>query len=217
MTAVAGKRPSPLDRDAILAAALALVDAKGLDGLNMRALAHRMGVGTMSLYHHVPNKDALFDGIVEAVLREIAIPAGDAGPWDERILWMARSFRRAALRHPNCVPLLVTRTFRSQLALRPCEAALGVLREAGLDVEQSLIAFRTIVAYVLGYVTMESGGFLGGVGQDRPPEELRELGLPTLAEVAPHLADRDFDADFDAGLGVIEQGAMAVLLGGPGR
>lgn len=217
MTAVAARRPSPLDRDAILAAALALVDAKGLDGLNMRALAHRMGVGTMSLYHHVPNKDALLDGIVEAVLREIEIPPDDAGPWEERLLHMARSFRFAALRHPECTPLLVTRTFTSALALRPCEEAFGVLAEAGLDVEESLIAFRTVVAYVLGFVMMESAGFFGGVGKDRPPGELVELGLPRLAALTPHLTGRDIDADFDKGLRAIEQGTVAVLLRGRGR
>ena len=217
MPALAGRRPAALDRDGILAAALALVDAKGLDALNMRALAQELGVGTMSLYHHVPNKDALLDGIVEAVLREIEIPPADSGAWDERLLRMARSFRFAALRHPHCTPLLVTRTFTSALALRPCEEAFSVLAEAGLDIEQSLIAFRTIVAYILGFVMMESAGFLGGVGEDRPPAELLELELPRLAEVTSHLASRDIDADFDMGLRAIEQGTIAVLLRGRRR
>ena len=212
MPALAGRRPPALDRDGILAAAVALVDARGLEGLNMRALAQELGVGTMSLYHHVPNKDALLDGIAEAVLGEIEILPADAGPWDERVLRMARSFRFAALRHPHCVPLLVTRTFTTAPALRPCEAAFTVLAEAGLGVEQALIVFRTIVAYVLGFVMMESAGFFGGVGKDRPPEELLELGLPRLAAMAPLLAERDIDADFDEGLRVLEQGALATLL-----
>jgi AcrR family transcriptional regulator len=205
-------RPVALDREAILAAALALVDARGLDGLNMRALAQELGVGTMSLYHHVPNKDALLQGIVEAVLAEIEIPSPDAGPWDERVLLMARSFRLAALRHPHCVPLLVTRTFTTAASLRPCEASFEVLAEAGLDVEQSLIAFRTIVAYVLGFVTMESAGFFGGVGLDQPASELVELGLPRLAAVTSHLTGRDVDADFAKGLRAIEHGAVTALL-----
>jgi len=211
VTAVGGTRPAPLDRDGILSAALALVDDRGLDGLNMRALAKGLGVGTMSIYHYVPNKDALLDGIVEAVVGEIEIPGAARGERDDRLLRMARSFRCAALRHPHCVPLLVTRTFTSALALRPCEAAFDILAEAGLDSEQSLIAFRTVVAYVLGFVTMESAGFFGGVGRDRPPEELLSLGLPRLAAMAPHLAERDIDADFDRGLRAIEQGAITAL------
>ena len=130
---------------------------------------------------------------------------------------MARSFRFAALRHPHCTPLLVTRTFTTAAALRPCEEAFALLAEAGLDVDQSLIAFRTIVAYVLGFVTMESAGFLGGVGEDRPPDELVDLGLPRLAEVTTRLAGRDIEDDFDKGLRAIEQGTIAVMLRGVAR
>jgi AcrR family transcriptional regulator len=202
-----------LDRDWIVAAAVRLVDRDGLGALNMRALAQEMGVGTMSLYHHVPNKDALLDGVVEAVLSEIEIPGADAASWDQRAVRMAGSLREVALRHPQCVPLLVTRTFVTVPALRPCEAGFQLLAEAGLDTEQALIAFRTIVAFVLGFVMMESGGFFGGLGPDRDPDELLSLGLPRLAELAPHLEDRDVSADFDAGLRVVMIGALAALVG----
>ena len=201
----------PLDRATILTAALALVDEHGLAALNMRALAVELGVGTMSLYNHVPNKEALLDGIVEVVLAGIDIPAPESGSWDERAARMARSLRAVALEHPNCVPLLVTRPFATAPALRPCEAGFEVLAEAGLGPDEALIAFRTIVAYVLGFVMMESNGFFGGVGPDRDPNELLELGLPRLAGLAPHLSGRDFGADFDAGLRMVELGALSWL------
>lgn len=200
-----------LDRAAILGAALRLVDRDGLANLNMRALASDLGVGTMSLYHYVPNKDALLDGVVEAVLSEIAIPASARGTWQQRAAQMARSFREVALRHPECVPLLVTRPFTTPAALRPCETALDVLASAGLDVEQALIAFRTIVAYVLGFVTMEASGFFGGVGHDRDPQELSRLGLPRLGAVLPHLDGRNFGRDFDGGLALILSGISSTL------
>jgi TetR/AcrR family tetracycline transcriptional repressor len=209
--------PAPLDRATILSAAVALVDAHGLAALNMRALARELGVGTMSLYHHVPNKDAVLDGIVEVLNEEIEIPDPESGPWDERARRMARSLRAVALRHPNCVPLLVTRPFSSAAALRPCEAAFGVLSEVGLDPDRAIVTLRTFVAYVLGFVMMESAGFLAGVGPDRDPEELLELGLPHLAVIAGHLADRDINADFDAGLHLVELGLVSWLSsrGGP--
>lgn len=207
---------APLDRAAILSAAVALVDAHGLGALNMRALARELGVGTMSLYHHVPNKDALLDGMVEVLNDEIEIPDPASGPWDERARRMARSLRAVALRHPNCVPLLVTRPFSSAAALRPCEAAFQVLDEAGLGPDPAIVALRTFVAYVLGFVMMESAGFLSGVGPDRDPEELLELGLPHLAVIASHLADRDINADFDSGLRLVELGLVTWLSGGGG-
>src|SRR5918999_5073022 len=159
------RRPRrPLDRDTILVAALALVDRDGLGALNMRALAAELGVGTMSLYHHVPNKEALLDGLVEVLLAGIELPDPTSGTWDERASRMARSLRAVAMGHPNCIPLLVTRPFATEGSLGPCEAAFGVLAEAGLGPEHALVAFRTIVAYVLGFVTMEASGFFGGVG-----------------------------------------------------
>ncbi len=208
--------PAPLDRATILSAALALVDAHGLAALNMRALARELGVGTMSLYHHVPNKDAVLDGIVEVLNEEIEIPDPASGTWDERARRMARSLRAVALQHPNCVPLLVTRPFSSAAALWPCEAAFQVLDEAGLGPDQAIVTLRTFVAYVLGFVMMESAGFLSGVGPDRDPEELLELGLPQLAVIASHLADRDINADFDSGLGLVELGLLTWLSTGGG-
>ncbi|MGH9279756.1 MAG: TetR/AcrR family transcriptional regulator, partial [Acidimicrobiales bacterium] len=93
-----GTAPRALDRASILEAALALVDREGMAALNMRALAQELGVGTMSLYHYVPSKDALLDGIVEALMAEIDIPSEKEGDWDVRASRMARSLRAVALR-----------------------------------------------------------------------------------------------------------------------
>ena len=205
------RKQTALDRPTILAAAIRLVDRVGLAGLNMRALAQEVGVGTMSLYHYVPNKDALCAGIVEVLQGEIEIPPVDSGGWEERAACMARSLRAVAQRHPNAVPLLVTRPFASSAALRPCEAAFDILAEAGLEEERALIAFRTIVAYVLGFVMVESAGFFGGLGPDPDLEELASLGMPRLAAMAPHLLGRDVGHDFDAGLRLVIGGALSGL------
>ncbi|MGB7962047.1 MAG: TetR family transcriptional regulator [Propionicimonas sp.] len=62
---------TPLSRDRVLAAAMKLVDAEGIPALTMRRLAADLGVEAMSLYHHVPGKERLLDGLTEAVLGEI--------------------------------------------------------------------------------------------------------------------------------------------------
>jgi AcrR family transcriptional regulator len=209
--------PRSLDRASILDAALALVDRDGLAALNMRALARELDVGTMSLYHYVPSKDALLDGIVEALMAEIDMPSEEEGSWDVRATRMARSLRTVALRHPNCIPLMVTRPFGTADSLRPCNVAIGVLRESGLSMDETLVVFRTIVAFVLGYVMMESNGFFGGLGHGRDPEELLLAGLPRLAELLPHLEGRDIDADFDASLRIIELGALGAFATTRGR
>ena len=189
---------------------LAIHFRDGLAGLNMRALAQDLGVGTMSLYHYVPNKDALYDGIVETLLCQIEIPDDGDGTWDERACRMARSFRSICLRHANCVPLIVTRPFATPASLPPCEAALALLAEGGCDPEHALIAFRAIVAYILGFVTMESAGFFEIMDGRAPlPAELDAMGLPHLGACVALMPGRDTSADFDAGFRVVLLGSAS--------
>ena len=64
----------PLSRDRVVAEAMALADERGLAALSMRALAGRLGVEAMSLYHHVAGKEALLDAMVDAVFGELHLP-----------------------------------------------------------------------------------------------------------------------------------------------
>ena len=66
-----------LTAERALAEAMALADTEGLSGLTMRKLASRLGVEAMSLYHHLPNKDALLDGMVDQVYTEVELPLPD--------------------------------------------------------------------------------------------------------------------------------------------
>ena len=70
---------TPLNRDRVLHAALALADAGGIDSLSMRKLGEAVGVEAMSLYNHVPSKADLLDGLIDLVFSEIELPSGAAG------------------------------------------------------------------------------------------------------------------------------------------
>jgi AcrR family transcriptional regulator len=97
---------APLDRDRILAAALRLMDADGLDALTMRRLAAELHVEAMSLYYHVPGKAVLLEGLAETVLGEIRLPRADGGDPAQATRSVARALRANALAHPNAIPLL---------------------------------------------------------------------------------------------------------------
>ncbi len=60
----------PVTRDRVLEAAMSIADAEGLSAVSMRRVATELQVEAMSLYHHVANKDALLDGLVERVVTE---------------------------------------------------------------------------------------------------------------------------------------------------
>ena len=80
----------PLSRERVLAAAMAIADAEGIAAVTMRRLAAELGVEAMSLYYHLPGKDGLLDGLVEAVIAEIASPIGRTAPTSPRGLARAR-------------------------------------------------------------------------------------------------------------------------------
>ena len=85
----AKKRRDPLSRERVLRAALEIADKEGIDALSMRRLGEDLGVKAMSLYKHVPNKDAVLDGMVDIVVGEITLPA-IGGDWRAEMRKRAR-------------------------------------------------------------------------------------------------------------------------------
>src|SRR3984957_20230015 len=96
-------RRAGLSRGLILDAAVDLVDSQGLDGLSMRKLGAALGVEAMTLYHYVPNKAALLDGLVEWVLEHSATaPAlADGLSWDRMLRRYAETLRTSLLPPPG--------------------------------------------------------------------------------------------------------------------
>src|SRR6516225_2651034 len=82
-----------LTREKVLRAALEFVDANGLAALSMHKLGAELGVQGMSLYSHVENKDALLDGIVEALSREAQPPPADGTDWLDALRHLAAEIR----------------------------------------------------------------------------------------------------------------------------
>ena len=58
---------TPLTRQRVLDAAMALADRTGIEAFTIRKLAAELGVKPMAIYHHVPSKDTILDGIVDLV------------------------------------------------------------------------------------------------------------------------------------------------------
>ncbi|MFD0274850.1 TetR/AcrR family transcriptional regulator [Kitasatospora sp. NPDC127111] len=157
-----------LSRERVLAAALDLVDHEGLSALSMRRLAAELGVEAMAIYRYAPGKDALLDGLVEALYIELqealaAEPgggrrAGGSPDWRTELHRTARETYRISLSHPHVAPLLATRMLAVPMSRRPLavlrdhERVLALLDAAGLDEAAVVAAFRVYNAWVLGYI-----------------------------------------------------------------
>jgi AcrR family transcriptional regulator len=95
--------------DAIVRAAIQVADAEGLPAVSMRRVALELGVGTMSLYTHVPGKGELIDLMEDAVLAGATGPAPSAACWRERVEHVARVNWALYQRHPWLLQIVVHR------------------------------------------------------------------------------------------------------------
>jgi AcrR family transcriptional regulator len=195
-----------LTKDRIVGAAAKLIEREGVTATSMRRIAAELGCAVMSLYNHVPSKEAMLDGVAEYVLSGIEVDADPAASWQEQVRAQARAFRQIARAHPRCTMLVVSRPAMSAAALRPFERALATLTDAGFSGADSVAMVRTFIAYVLGCLLREVGiapslahpGELASqVGQPDP------AAFPLLNALASELTRRDHDADFEFGLDLL--------------
>ncbi|MGH3144170.1 MAG: TetR/AcrR family transcriptional regulator C-terminal domain-containing protein [Rubrobacter sp.] len=201
----------PLNRRRVLEAGLRYVDRERLDTMSMRRLGAELGVEAMSLYNHVPNKDALLDGMVEVLLEELEVPP-EGEDWEARIREAYRRFRRLGHAHPNVFPLLLTRPPDTMYGVWLVEEFLDTLRRAGFEPEMALHAFRTMNSFAVGYVMAEIRDFALEPGGSRlGARQLTAEEFPRIFELRPHLEGVDRDAEFEFGLDLVLSGLKARL------
>jgi TetR/AcrR family transcriptional regulator, tetracycline repressor protein len=204
----------PLSRERILRAALDLVDRDGLDALTMRRLGGELGVEAMTLYHYVPNKEAILDGMFELILGEVDLDPRADRSWRDRVEAVALSFRAALHAHPNAVPVVASRPIRTPAAMAVAERLLGVLVDAGFGPIHALYLMNAVANVVIGAAVTEIGVAASGAGtsldqQRRAIDDLPAEQFPVTKQVVAHanLEDLiDTDAQFRYALDVFLDG-----------
>jgi AcrR family transcriptional regulator len=179
-------RRAPLTRERVLAAAIDLADRDGIASLSMRKLAQELGVEAMSLYHHVANKDAILDGLIDLVFGEIDLPVGEAD-WKAAMRRRAISAREVLRRHPWATGLMESRSTPGPATLRHHDAVLGILRNAGFPLELAAHAYSLLDSYIYGFALQETSLPFS------TPEETAEVAQAMMAEFPagayPHLTE----------------------------
>jgi AcrR family transcriptional regulator len=174
----AKRRREPISREAIVTAAIKLLDAHGLAALSMRKLAEDLGTGAASLYWHVSNKDGLLDLVMDEVIAEGKVPDPDPEHWQEQIKQIARDQRAASLRHPWLVRVSIGRVPMGPNALRYSERILAILHAAGLPGQLAVQGYLLLIATVNGFTIDETGVDDSAHPEGRPahrdPEVLQE-------------------------------------------
>ena len=198
-----------LSRDRVLDAAMGIADREGLDALTMRRLADELGAGAMSLYHHVPNKDGILDGILERVVGEMELPTGR--DWKAGLRRAAMSAHESLGRHPWAAAALLGGERASPARLRHMDAILGCLRGAGFSDVETDLAYHVLDSHIMGF-SLWLAGISAGMRRLGPVSNAFDLfdaaELPHLAEhIEVHMRERDEQPSaFGYGLDLILDG-----------
>ncbi|WP_436616598.1 TetR/AcrR family transcriptional regulator [Sorangium sp. So ce1024] len=201
-------RPRSLSHPGIAAAALAVIDREGLAALSMRAVASELGMSTMALYRYVDDREQLERLVVDLVLSAVDVDVPARGSWSERVTILVERVRDAIRAHPSVVPLTLAHRHSSEGVRRFGEALLAVLTEAGFAGAQRVIAFRSLLSYVIGALQAEHLGPLSGAGTERLAE-LSEADYPFLSATARDARHVPPDQEFFGGLALLLRGLHA--------
>lgn len=205
-------RPPKFSRDQVQAAALALVDAQGLGGLSMRALASALGTGAMTLYNHAAHREDLETLVVEAVIAEAHWKRHQHPDWRMGVHGIAAALWQAIRSHPHALPLILTRRSRSPAVLEVAEALLGALSRSGLSGQGLLVAFRAVTAFVMGFSQAELASPLAlqaGESAELTISRFQALPpdrYPCLIEIARAAITSHAETEFHAGLDALLTG-----------
>jgi AcrR family transcriptional regulator len=212
MTRLADSKAGELTRDDVIDAAAELVAERGYAGLNMRALAERCGVATMTLYRHVRTKEDLLGALADRVLAELALPAPDTLTWQEQLATVFRSLHDLLLGHPDLAEIAARQYVAGEAAYRGAEVVLDALRRAGIEGESAAGAFATLFAFTLGFVQQQllsSGGGARLAHRHAVLERLPVDDFENLSRLGGVFLLRHSDRHFEDGLDVIIRGLAA--------
>jgi AcrR family transcriptional regulator len=194
-------------RPQLQAAALAMVGKEGLTALSMRNLASALGTGPMTLYNYVKDRDDLDTLVVEAVMAEVALPR-PSGDWQRDVRAIVEATWHTVRRHPNVIPLVLTRRTLHETTLIWAERLLEALALSGRSGRELLVAFRTVSGFVMGLAQAQLAGPLAA---ETDPDVARARALPParfprLIEIAKAATRLGAEREFRAGLDIVMAG-----------
>lgn len=208
-------RPAKFTREQLQQAALALVDADGLSGLTMRALASRLETGAMTLYNYVSQREELEMLVVEAVLGKVRWETDDRLPWHEALEDIAIALWRVIRDHPHVIPLILTKRSRSPAVFEVTEALLRTLAHSGRSGARLLVGFRAVSALIMGAAQAELAGPLTLQADESPHDTIARFQalppdrFPHLIEIATAATASDAETEFRASLSLLIDGLRA--------
>jgi AcrR family transcriptional regulator len=195
-----GERRTRVTRDELAAAAVRIADTEGLSALSMRRLATEVGVGTMTLYHYVRNKDELLSLVVDAIMGEVAFSESEKLPrtWRPALEAIAIRTREVMTRHPWMFDIADDPPIGPN-AVRHFDQTLEALSSLPLALAEKLDVASAVDEFVFGFCVHERNNARTGQHVESKMIDYVETLLetdayPTLSALADDLGlDRMWD------------------------
>ena len=205
---------TPLTRERILDAALALIDRDGLAAFSLRGLGAALGCEPMSLYHYFPSKAHLQDALVDAALASVITASRDTDPI-AGLRAMAHSYRAMAHRHPKLFPLIAVHRLNTPTGVGVIEQVLTLVHAAVGDERLAAQYFRVLGYYITGAALDETAGYANGPSAAEPVSDAYIAeNCPLLAVAARYHQPEWWRSTFELGLesllGAMRAGSSAV-------
>lgn len=206
---------SALSREAIVDAALDVLDARGLDGLSMRRVAEELGTGPASLYWHVADKEQLLNVVLDRVIGEIPLPEPDPARWEEQLREFARDGRAVFRRHRDIASATMGRIPMGPSLLRVVEWQLQLLQGAGVPPGPAAWFGDLFALYVAAHALEDT--MAGDGSQDEAAAAMGEYlaslpgeRFPYLMAASGDLMAGDADQRFEFGLDLLIRGLSSL-------
>ena len=206
-------RAAPLTREEIVQTAVRIADADGLPLVTMRRVADALGVSTMALYRHVPNKGDLTLRMADSVFAGVPLPEIPMANWRQRLDAVAHLFWTVFGRHAWAAEVFsISRPQLMPNVLPLAEWSLSTLRAMGFDAHDTLCAHINLFGHVRGMALvrltetqaeqdtgMSADDWMGDYGRDSR-RRAHVAGYPGLAHIMGTQFDFNLDTVFEYGL-----------------
>lgn len=146
---------APLSEQAIVDAALAILEAEGLDAVSMRRVAAALDTGAGSLYVYIDNRDGLLTAMFDRIIAAVTLEIPDPSRWRAQLHTLLERLRAELVRHPGMAAATMVDPPRTDVAMRLLENLLGLLLAGGLDAQDAAWAADILSAQVT-YAAIET-------------------------------------------------------------
>ena len=171
-----------ISREKVIDAAVQAVHDGGYEQMTIRSLASELGVGPMSLYRHVRDKDDLLDEVTDRLLAKAWKPRSPRTNWEIWIAEAAERLRRLLVSQPAALHVYLSHPVVSPAAVARMDAVLAVLRDAGFDDLSAHRAYGAIHTYTIGFAALQASRHQSEANDESADVIVKELATFTTPQ-----------------------------------